>query len=275
MTELTKLQNILLDILKVTNGTLEKHGIKPMLVGGSCIGAVRHGGIIPWDDDIDIALFREDYEKAREILINELPEGYTYCDERTEKDYPYSFGKVRKDGTAFVNGGDSHLDIHQGIYLDIFPCDALLDGESSFNAQYKRCLRLKQKVDLKCMSYRKNGKLRPVSQLPLIFLGHLLVNKRKTQQKLHKEMTRYNAACPSSKYAIAFGGNWGKRERIEREWYAELCEVDFNGVRAYIPAGYDAYLTSLYGDYMTPPPEDKRISHHDAIFISFTEEFKK
>ncbi len=275
MSDDNKLKETLLDILKVTIDALEKHGIKPFLVGGSCIGAVRHGGIIPWDDDIDIGLFREDYEKAREILINELPEGYTYCDERTEKDYPYNFGKIRKDGTAFIQGGDAHLDIHQGIYMDIFPYDAIEDDDKSFTAQYNKCRRLKQMIDLKCMSYRKNRKLRPVSQLPLIFLGHLLVNKRKTQQKLHKEMIRYNTACPASKYAITFIGNWGKKERIEREWFSTHCEVDFSGIKAYIPAMYDEYLTHLYGDYMTPPPEDKRVSHHDVIFMSFTEEHKK
>ncbi len=274
MIDLQILQNTLLDILKVTVDTLDKHGIKPFLVAGSCIGAVRHGGIIPWDDDIDIGLFREDYEKAREILIRELPEGYIYCDERTEKDYPYNFGKVRKKGTAFVHGGDSHLDMHQGIYMDVFPFDAIPESRDDFLPVFKKSQTYRKMIDLKSMSYKKDGKLRPITQLPIIFLGHLLVNKKKTQKKLNALITRYNED-KDSKYLFSFLSVYGEKERIEREWFASLREVDFGGVRAYIPEGYDPYLSFLYGDYMTPPPEDKRISHHDAIFISFSEEYKK
>ncbi|MBR3593576.1 MAG: LicD family protein [Clostridia bacterium] len=274
MSDTKLLQTTLLDILKVTNETLVKHGIKPFLIAGSCIGAVRHGGIIPWDDDIDIGLFREDYEKAREILINELPDGYVYCDERTEKDYPYSFGKVRKKGTAFVHGGDMHLDIHQGIYMDVFPFDPIPDSREEFLPVYKKCVALKKRVDLKCMSYKKHGRLRPLPQLPLIFLGHLFINKKRTEKKLHALITKHSSR-KDTKYLFNFLSIYGEKERIEREWFAEVREVDFDGVTAYIPEGYDPYLTFLYGDYMTPPPEDKRVSHHDVVFMSFTEEFKK
>ncbi len=274
MTELTKLQDTLLEILRVTNETLEKHGIKPFLVAGSCIGAVRHGGIIPWDDDIDVGLFREDYEKAREILINELPEGYTYCDERTEKDYPYNFGKVRKDSTAFVHGGDAHLPIHQGIYMDVFPFDTIPDDRKLFLKQYKKCCTLKKMSDLKSMSYKKDGKLRPLPQLPLILAGHLFVNKARTKKKLNAVITKYNSQN-DTEFLFNFLSIYGEKERVERKWFTDLKKVDFGGVGAYIPEMFDEYLTFLYGDYMTPPPEDKRISHHDMIFMSFTEEYKK
>ncbi len=273
MTEKEKLKNTLLDILTTLTAVLERHGIHTFLLAGSCLGAIRHGGFIPWDDDIDVGLLREDYEKAREILINELPEGYTYCDERLEKEYPYSFGKVRRDGTAFVHGGDAHLNIHQGIYIDIFPFDSIPDDEALFLKQYKKSQRLKRKIDLKCMSFKKGGRLRPLFQLPLILAGHLFVNKARTQRKLHRVITQYNALCDSSKYLMNFLGNWGKRERVEREWFGKIKTVDFQGVSAYIPENYDPYLTYLYGDYMTPPPEDKRMSHHDAIFISDCEEY--
>ncbi|MBE6766321.1 MAG: LicD family protein [Ruminococcaceae bacterium] len=274
MSQTKKLQETLLEILKVTTETLEKHGICPFLIAGSCIGAVRHEGIIPWDDDIDIGLFRKDYEKAREVLRKHLPEGYTYCDERLEDNYPYSFGKVRKDGTAFVHGGDAHLDIHQGVYMDIFPFDAIPDDRKLFLKQYKKCVRLKKMADLKYMSYKKNGHMRPFYQLPLIFAGHTLFSKNRIKKKLHRVITRYSAKT-DTKYLFNFLSIYGEKERVEREWFQSLREVSFDGVRAYIPEGYDAYLTFLYGDYMTPPPEDKRVSHHDVVFMSFSEEYKK
>jgi phosphorylcholine metabolism protein LicD len=124
------------------------------------------------------------------------------------------------------------------------------------------------------MSYKKHGRLRPLPQLPIILLGHLFVNKKRTEEKLRALITGYGNQ-KDTKYLFSFLSVYGEKERIEREWFAEVREVVFDGVTAYIPEGYDPYLTFLYGDYMTPPPEDKRISHHDAVFISFTEEFKK
>ena len=273
MVELKELQEVLRDILRVTLDTLAKHDIKPFLIAGSCLGAVRHGGIIPWDDDIDIALFREDYEKAREILISELPDGYTYCDERIEKEYPYNFGKVKKDGTAFVHDTDAHLDIHHGIYMDIFPLDVYPEDEALADKQFNDCAKLRKRLTLRNLSFKKGDKLRPLPQLPLILAGHLFVRKKKSQQKLTDLITKYNED-KNSRYLFNYLSVYGKKERIEREWFLP-AEIDFDGIKCYIPEKYDAYLSFLYGDYLTPPPENKRSSHHGPFFMSLTEEYKK
>lgn len=264
------LQSIQLDILRVTTETLQKHGINVFLVGGSCIGAVRHGGMIPWDDDIDIGLFRDDYEKARKILIEELPEGYTWCDHTTESEYPYNFGKVKKDGTAFVHGGDAHLDIHHGIYIDVFPHDYVRSVEE-FKVINGKIVSLRRKIDLKCMSFKKYGKLRPVWQLPLIAAAHILVNKQKTQEKIARLSQSF--LSEESEYVCNFYGIYGEKEICKKEWFGDGKKVDFDGIAALIPADYDSYLTHIYGDYMTPPPKEKQVSHHDAVFISTTEEY--
>ena len=266
------LQSIQLDILSVTIETLQKHGINVYLIGGSCIGAVRHGGMIPWDDDIDIGLFRDDYENACEILRNELPEGYTWCDHLTEKEYPYNFGKVRKDNTAFVHGGDAHLNIHHGIYIDVFPLDKVPADLNEFKSILRKVTGLRRKVDLKCMSYKKHGKLRPIWQLPIIAAAHLLVNKQKVQSKLDALIKAF-ADIKDTQYICNYFGVYGEREKIKSEWFGEGMEIMFESVSAIIPSDYDSYLTHVYGDYMKLPPEEKRVSHHDGVFISTTESY--
>lgn len=160
------------------------------LVGGDAIGAVRHGGFIPWDDDIDIAMLRDEYEKARDYLIEELPEDYVYCDNRTDSNYPYNFGKVRKRNTAFVHGGDSHLNIHHGIYIDIFPLDKGSSSESECARQIRKIRRLRFLNDLGCMSYRHKDSIRPIWQLPIIFFAKRFVNSVKLRNVVNIMMWR-------------------------------------------------------------------------------------
>jgi len=270
-----ELQKTELEILKVTLETLRKHDIRPFLVGGSCLGAVRHKGFIPWDDDIDIGLFRNDYEKAREILLKELPEGYYYCDRFTEAEYPYGFGKVKKKGTAFVHGGDAHLNTRHGIYIDIFPMDVAPSDDKLFAKQDKKVFRQKRLIDLKFMDYRKYGKLRPLWQRGLIFIAHTFVNGKKAQDKLDKMVTQYNETeGVNSEYVCSYFGIYRKRERVKREWIGEGKECPFEDITVAIPKDAHSYLTHVYGDYMQLPPEEKRVSHHDAVFISLTEEYK-
>ena len=196
MCTLKQIQGVELEILSTAVNILERHRIPYYLVYGSCLGAIRHGGIIPWDDDVDIGLFRKDYESARNIFMEELPYGFTYCDRFTEKEYPYNFAKIRKDNTAFVHAGDAHLKIHHGMYIDLFPLDDSPACITSFYKHYKKVKLLRQLVDLKCMDYKKYHTKRPLWQLPLICISHLLFNKKHLQDALDREIQKFSA--PSS-----------------------------------------------------------------------------
>ena len=123
------------------------------------------------------------------------------------------------------------------------------------------------------MSYKKHGKIRPIWQLLLIAVAHLLVNKQKTQNKLDAFIKKI-AETKETEYICNYFGIYGERERIRYDWFGSGNEVMFETVSATIPSDYDCYLGHLYGDYMTPPSEEKRVSHHDAVFISTTKEYK-
>lgn len=269
---LEDIQNVELDVLAETLRVLEKHNIRSFLAGGTCLGYVRHNGFIPWDDDIDIMLFREDYEKACKVLRDELPEGYFFTNYYVEKEYPYNFAKVRKNNTAFVHGGDVHLNINHGIYIDLFPLDYAPSDISKFKRQCKIIRFMRNLVDLHFMSYKKYGKIRPFWALPLIFIGHWLINGKQIQYRIDSiiesgqrnidktKVVSYMSVYANEIHDVSIFGN-GKL-------------VDFCGVKAFIPQDERAYLTNLYGNYMQLPPEEKRVSHHDIVFISLTESYK-
>lgn len=118
-----KLRIIEVDILDEVVRICNKYDINYYLAYGTLIGAVRHKGFIPWDDDIDIWMFREDYDRFAKIAEKELSEKYYYQDWHKEKEYPYNFAKVRLNDTVVLQKPITKLNIHHGIYIDIFPLD--------------------------------------------------------------------------------------------------------------------------------------------------------
>lgn len=270
---LKQVQEVELEILSVVLAIFDKHKIKAFLAGGTLIGYVRHNGFIPWDDDIDIMLMRDDYDRARTVLKRELPKEYMYCDHIEEHDYPYNFAKVRKVNTAFVHGGDSHLKINQGIYIDIFPLDYAMDDEK---AQKKACSKIKNLrllIDVSFMNYYKHGRLRKLWMLPVIFLTRLLVNPKRQQEKIDRLISHWGSKSNRNKivsYCSAY-----ENEVHNADILGQGKPVSFCGVRALIPEKYDEYLKNLYGDYMQLPPIEKRVSHHDVVHLSLTEPYNK
>ncbi|MDE7154153.1 MAG: LicD family protein [Muribaculaceae bacterium] len=268
--ELDKIKQVELDILKTTVAILDRHDIPYFISYGTCIGAIRHNGFIPWDDDIDISLFRKDYENARVILQKELPEHYIYCDRFTEEEFPYNFGKVRRKNTAFVHGGDAHLNISHGIYIDIFPLDDCYDSLADNERLINKIKRLRMLVDLKRMSYKKYGRLRPIWHLPLIFFAHAFVNCKSVQDKIDKLCKSVEA--PSGK-VCSFLTPYGTKDIYDKSWFGSGKKVLFEDDNFFVPENVEAYLTHIYGDYMQLPPVEKRVSHHDVVYSSTESEY--
>lgn len=268
---MTEIQIIELDILRTIQDTLSKHNIKPFLIGGTLIGAIRHNGFIPWDDDIDIGLLRKDYEAARIILMKELPEGYLYCDWKTDVEFPYNFGKVRKRNTAFVHGGDAHLKYHHGIYVDIFPIDTCADDIEKARQEIEHVKKLRSMVDLYYMNPKKYGMNRPVWQRVAHKFGKAFINVSKVQSKIDSFCKCHENL--DSSLTCLYLGIYGKKDIYERAWFDDVITKTFEEVDCYVPIGFNEYLTRVYGDYMQLPPVEKRVSHHDVIYESTTQEY--
>lgn len=268
-----KIQLLELAMLKEVDRICKKHNLQYYLCGGTLLGAVRHGGFIPWDDDLDIYLPREDYDRLAKVIDEDLDSKMFYQDWFKEKGYPYNFAKIRMNGTKFVQSEISQCNMHHGVYIDIFPLDNVPDDESERLAHLKRITRLKTLLAVSYMSYKKSGKRRSVPQCVLITLVRLFFSQQGIHQKLEKEMRKYNT-IKCSHFAQKTGTN-AIKEVYPKKWFEKAVDLKFEDMKCPSPSAIDEYLTYFYGDYMTPPPKEQWCQTHPIDELDFGEYFEK
>lgn len=262
--ELSKLHNALLFIMDEIDRICSENNLKYSLTGGSLIGAVRHKGFIPWDDDMDIAMLREDYEKFRVICQNKLKPEFMWQDSECDKDYPYSFGKVVLNNTQYKSLHHENETWQKGIYVDVFPLDNVPNSKLERNIQgYKNFLLIKM---LECktgidVSKKSNAKIISFLILQVVcrlFSFTFLV------KVLHKNITKYRYV--NSPRVCNFGGYYGfKKETTYKAYFMDVIRVPFKDREYNIISRYDEFLTSVYGNYMELPPIEKRHTHEVAV----------
>ena len=253
---LNKVHDVEVEILDEIVRICKKHNIAYYLIGGTLLGAIRHKDFIPWDDDLDIGMLREDYEKFLEIALYELSDKYYLETRKYNKKFYLQFSKVKKNYTDFKEDFIKNLDCHKGIFVDIFPFDNIKNPSSKITklrgafitygtqtvfVKYK-FMKLKDcHRPLFCFFYR-------ILPLSLIF---------KIQAYL---MTRDNKK--NTDYLSNYVGRYSiTKESFEKKYAEESVLVDFHGKKYNAFKEYDKYLTGVYGDYMKLPPEEERINH--------------
>ena len=261
-----KLWGVQIDLLLEVAKICEKHGIPYFAISGTLIGAVRHGGIIPWDDDIDIAMFREDYERFLEICPGELKEPYFLQTTYTENDCHCDFARVLNSNTTGIrNSLKKKEHVNKGIFLDIFPIDALPEDE-------KKRKRLFQRTHVRTVIAAANSL--NVNRSPITRAIHFLTNlpfsgfdigrwDRKTDRIMASEDAK------EAKYVGMLVRAPFRPEQVtwKKEDFAELQMLPFEFFQIPVPAGYDSILKTQYGNYMEFPPVEKRgAGHGDVIF---------
>ena len=262
-----KLKIVQLELLKNFIQVCSKHNLQYYMVGGSCLGAVRHKGFIPWDDDIDVGMPRKDYEQFLKIAQNELAQNVFVQTFETDRQFPMNFAKLRDSNTTFVETGLKNLNINHGVYIDIFPLDSAPAGRIALNIHFIRKklydLRITKAYYLK--RYDKTDKeyysmANIVKRTATAFSCLLSPDLNRTVQKRQLLYKKYNGK--NTGLIANYGGAWEKREVMPLAYFGKGSKGVFEGTEVILPQDYDAYLTSLYGDYMTPPPPEKRIGHH-------------
>ena len=261
--ELKRLQQIGLEMLIEVDRICRKHNIIYELDGGTLLGAVRHKGFIPWDDDVDIRMLRDDYDRFCEVCKTELDTSRFFLQNyNTDPNYRWGYGKIIRKDTEFRRYGQDMLKMKRGVFLDIFNCDNM-----------PRTGIKKTWYNLRCFIYRKIG-YAPIGaaaeknlfyRLLYIILRNLPINIiRDGFDRLayeYNDKKTYYVRTPGWYYSQEDHG-------YLRRWMDDVIELEFEGHMFLAPKDYDGYLTQLYGwDYMTPPPKEKQIPLNFASYM--------
>ncbi len=261
--EIEELKEIQLELLQYIHDFCIKQGINYSLCGGTLIGAVRHKGYIPWDDDIDIMMPRPDYEKFLSLFNNSQIQknvDYKVIDCTNDKQYFQPFAKVVNIKTSLVETYDRPLE-SLGAYVDVFPCDGLPDDSSERDLYWKKIFRLR---NLNTIIYQK--KLDNIKGLKKILRKILYVVFKMLPATFYAKKVNAKARrndFESAQFVACSVFGYGRREEVPHSVFDSYVDLTFEGRKFKAMIGYDKYLSSLYGDYMQLPPEEKRVAKHD------------
>jgi len=254
---MNELQQKEFDILKCFIEICEKLGLNYYLVCGTALGAVKYKGFIPWDDDIDVALPREDYTIFCEKAGALLPEGLFLQTFKTDPKYPAIFAKIRNSNTTFFEKTIANLNINHGVYIDVFP----LDGYPRDKKSAKKLERKKQLYKLMLSSTFESECSFKVRILRKSF--RILGVHRRTAKILAKYEKMISAYPINTSKLICNHGNWqGSLEYAPKEQYGNGACKSFEGLDVRVPEKYDEYLTQKYGDWRADIPVEEQVGHH-------------
>jgi lipopolysaccharide cholinephosphotransferase len=268
-TVLRRLQLTELEILKEVVRICKENMLQYFLIGGTLLGAVRHRGFIPWDDDIDIAMPRDDYERFLTLCKEQLDSKYYVHSSDTDPSYWLPFAKVRKHNTVFDEVGVAHRNVPKGIYVDIFPLDCA-DRQTS----------LPQTIQAKVVRYLTTLILYRTGLRSSRGIGwkrHLLLSVSSvfsihSLSKFQQRIMSWNRNDDAPYYA-SLGSHYDSfKQGILKDIYLPATEVEFEGELFNAPRDWDYVLKRIYNDYMGLPPEDNRVTHKPVRIIFDTEE---
>lgn len=261
---LPEIKGIELNILKAFHAYCIENGLQYSLCGGSLLGAIRHKGFIPWDDDIDVFMPRPDYEKLRSLCGGKcLKKRYYLLDwkiaeEKRGKPFMhYPFLKIIDLNTE-VDAKDISRKYYSGVWIDVFPVDGLPESASKTKEIYKKTWFWRQLFSLHyCKKIIAKGVLQKIVKMPFLPIARL-INGLKICKKLDDLSQTYDYESAEFVGGVIHG--YGPQEKI-RKTDMEPMDIEFEGCTFMGIKGYDVYLRNLYHDYMQLPPEDKRIRH--------------
>ena len=253
---LRKIQMIQLEMLQEVDRICKKCGIHYNIIAGTLLGAVRHGGYIPWDDDADVAMLRNEYEKFRKACKTELDiTRFYFQDHRNTKGYRWGYGKIRRKNTLFLREYQEHMPYEQGIFIDVFPLDAVPDNYFLRSFKNFECFCVRKVL------WSKVGKIAEKNFWKRqIYKALDKIPEKEIFKYYHKMIRQANKKKTRMVRILMFptpNEEWG----YYRNWYENSIDTEFEGIIFQGIKDYDSYLSFKFGDYMELPPLEKRKVH--------------
>lgn len=261
--ELKEIQQLELEIMKDVHKFCKENNIRYYLAGGTLLGAIRHKGFIPWDDDIDIIMPRPDYERFIKEYKSKKPY-YILTSTHNNSQHLYTFSKIFDNRTIKIEKEIEYSDGNiGGVEIDIFPMDGLPKDIKQSNKYFNNQKNIFKYYSLSVSKFTKSKNIFKTIPKYLVVRVCKFIGKEKFIKFINKKAEKYN--FNDSEYVgCSVVPYYGNRERVLKSNYINKIEVQFESELFYAPEGYDEYLSNLYGDYMKLPPKEKRVTHHDC-----------
>ena len=254
--DLKKLHEVQVEILKDIDKFCQEHNITYFLIAGTLLGAVRHKGFIPWDDDIDIGMLRSDYEKFIKTYPSDKNNKYFVQTLETDPNYWHSYAKIRKKNTFMNEAKIASLNLNKEIFVDLFPFDNVKDGgydKIKYRANIIKVIRESIYVKRKIITLR-DCRIKSLSAIFLIFPVKTLYKFQKKLMMKYDKIETTNVACYIGEYQT-------RNEYLKKDVFLPVKKQEFEGEMFNAINKPEVYLEQIYGDYMKLPPKEKRVAH--------------
>lgn len=268
-----EIQGKLLEILLYFKSFCEENDLHFVLAGGTCLGAQRHQGFIPWDDDVDVFMLRDDYEKLGELWAQKADtERYSCVRSNRRYNIHHTATEIKDNHTTFINKHSAALDINQGLMIDVIPLDAIAPTRwgqvwQTIYAMLYCCFNFQRLPEHKSRLtyYGTKVALGVIRSPKLRYTIWKFAEKRLSQYPLED-------GC----MVASFGeGTAIMRQHFPLEWFRDVSYLPFEGQDMPVAKDYDEYLRISYGDYHVLPPEEEQVCRHDTVFIDLNNGYEK
>lgn len=267
---LPKVKSEELNILKSVDEICRKNDIKYSLAYGTLLGAIRHKGFIPWDDDIDIWMTQEEYDRFESVWENEHPQNLILQNKNNSPDFTQSFTKIRKDNTTFLQPYENKYKYHKGFFIDIFILERVAD--SKIKKTFQKIISILYLMFVRGYAPKNNGKFKRIIGKTILSLfpkkSHFYIQKH-----LHIVLKKLQG---SNNQPLFDGATFeGINRKFPNDMMDNFEEILFQGEKFFVTSKWDEILKNRYGNYYELPPVEQRVWQHHPILINFEKNYEE